>query len=89
MNNSGGLSLGCIKIVVWSLRAQIFAVASNILGWRTFVVVSLFAIFYILILWLIVNNLNLSPKIVLPDTCDLPKKRSSHIYMYINLHGLI
>lgn len=44
MNNSGGLSLGCIKIVLWSLRAQMFAVASNILAWRNFVVVSLFSI---------------------------------------------
>ncbi|KAH9738282.1 CAAX prenyl protease 2 [Citrus sinensis] len=41
MNNSGGLSLGCIKIVLWSLRAQMFAVASNILAWRNFVVAPL------------------------------------------------
>ncbi|KAK9196778.1 hypothetical protein WN943_004909 [Citrus x changshan-huyou] len=41
MNNSGGLSLGCVKIVLWSLRAQMFAVASNILAWRNFLVAPL------------------------------------------------
>lgn len=42
-----------------------------------------------MIFWLIVNNLNMCPKGVFHDTCVLPKKWSSHIYVYINLHRLI